>query len=202
MVACSVSISDERTASAVRALLEVLDIGSGYGSGYGSENGSILITDSPDADLSSYARAVLLTDSDDEADVSAGVTVVHLPLDYAVLADVLTGLASESGVLSADDKKEAEEQSIPEINNGEIKWRDMTVHLTEREFRLFEYLRSANGRIVSRGELMNAVWNEPDSDTNVADVYISYLRKKLVPVFGQGVLVSVRGQGYLLSLPM
>ena len=87
------------------------------------------------------------------------------------------------------------------IRDNTVEYNGREAHLTDREMMLFEYLLKKHGRVVSRSEIMADVWNEPDSETNVADVYVSYLKKKLVPVFGQGVLISVRGKGYILQLP-
>jgi len=192
VISCSVSVSDERIASAVKAILSLC--------GIGSENGSILITDSEDADVSSYSGAVILSQARTVPEERDGVKLLQLPLDYAGLVDALNALDSENAG-SAPVHPKAEEQMRPGIHDGMIQWQGKSVQLTGRELALFEYLCSARGRIVPRSELMNAVWNEAGGETNVADVYVSYLRKKLVPLFGQGVLVSVRGQGYLLNLP-
>jgi DNA-binding response OmpR family regulator len=74
------------------------------------------------------------------------------------------------------------------------------VVLTNKEFALLEYLMLRRGTCVSRVELLDAVWNlEPTQTTNIVDVYINYLRRKLHdPTPGQFIR-TVRGQGYLVS---
>lgn len=87
------------------------------------------------------------------------------------------------------------------------------VDLTVKEFALLEYLMRARGRICSRSELLREVWQmTPDAGTNVVDVYVNYLRKKL-SVQGNAeariagamfdadrVIETVRGEGY--SIPV
>jgi len=74
-----------------------------------------------------------------------------------------------------------------------------SIVLTNKEFSLLEHLMLNRGQCVSRVELLDAVWNlEPAQTTNIVDVYINYLRRKLKdPPPGQ-LIRTVRGQGYLV----
>lgn len=82
---------------------------------------------------------------------------------------------------------------------------DRFVDLTVKEFALLEYLFLRRGQCVSRGELLEQVWQMPAaSGTNVVDVYINYLRRKLSAAGpgGEGkedVIETVRGAGYRLG---
>jgi DNA-binding response OmpR family regulator len=81
----------------------------------------------------------------------------------------------------------------------------MPVELTVKEFCLLEYLLQHRGRCCSRSELLREVWQmSPDAGTNVVDVYVNYLRKKLA--VGEGatsaVIETVRGEGYQVGRPM
>lgn len=71
------------------------------------------------------------------------------------------------------------------------------VEFTTKEFALLEYLLLNSGRPVSRQELLKQVWRVvPDAGTNVVDVYINYLRRKL-GVFEKSELIeTLRGEGY------
>ena len=72
------------------------------------------------------------------------------------------------------------------------------VELTTKEFALLEYLMQGRGRTCSRTELLREVWQmSPDAGTNVVDVYVNYLRKKLG---GSEVVETVRGEGYAMGL--
>jgi len=73
------------------------------------------------------------------------------------------------------------------------------VDLTKREFDLLAALAENNGVVLSRQRLLELVWGyDFDVDTNVADVFISYLRRKLEPEGVPRVIHTVRGIGYLL----
>jgi two-component system copper resistance phosphate regulon response regulator CusR len=71
--------------------------------------------------------------------------------------------------------------------------------LTNREFEVLEYLMRSRGRVVSRVILTERVWDmDFDSGTNVVDVVINRLRRKIDDDFSPKLLHSVRGVGYAL----
>lgn len=79
---------------------------------------------------------------------------------------------------------------------------DRMVDLTPREFALLEFLMRNVGRTLSRARIAEAVWNyQFDSNTNVVDVYVNYLRRKLGALTDGTELVTVRGVGYRLDPP-
>ena len=70
------------------------------------------------------------------------------------------------------------------------------LELTATEYRLLEYLARRARTIVSREQLADQVWgDEYDPFSNLADVYVSYLRRKL----GRPLVHTVRGMGYMLK---
>jgi len=72
---------------------------------------------------------------------------------------------------------------------------DRNIELTAREFALLEHLLRHAGQVLSREQLLSHVWGyDFDPGSNVVDVYIRYLRKKL----GDDVVDTVRGMGYRL----
>jgi DNA-binding response OmpR family regulator len=71
------------------------------------------------------------------------------------------------------------------------------IALTNKEFALLEHLLLHRGQCISRVELLDAVWNmEPAQTTNIVDVYVNYLRRKLKDPPPGFLLRTVRGQGY------
>jgi two-component system OmpR family response regulator len=77
---------------------------------------------------------------------------------------------------------------------------DRSVELSERELAVLQCLARQPGRVVSRSELLEEVWGADFAgSSNVVDVYVGYLRKKLERPFGRRVIRTVRGRGYLLE---
>jgi DNA-binding response OmpR family regulator len=73
------------------------------------------------------------------------------------------------------------------------------VKLTAREFELLAYLMRHPDRVLSRAQILNAVWGyDYDPGTNVLDVYIGYLRRKLANADGEAPIQTVRSAGYRL----
>jgi DNA-binding response OmpR family regulator len=74
------------------------------------------------------------------------------------------------------------------------------IELTSKEFALLEYLMRNAGRRVTRSMIVEHVWNLSfDTTTNVVDVYVNYLRKKVDRGFSMALIHTVRGVGYELS---
>ena len=74
------------------------------------------------------------------------------------------------------------------------------LELTTREYALLEYLMTNQGKTVSRVDIAEKVWDlHFDTNTNIIDVYINYLRNKMDKPFGQKLLHTVVGMGYLLQ---
>jgi len=79
---------------------------------------------------------------------------------------------------------------------------DVPVELSPREFALLEYLLRHAGDVVPRRTLRDHVWNYgADGTSNVVDVYIGYLRRKLEVPFGRPLIRTVRGVGYAVMVP-
>jgi two-component system, OmpR family, copper resistance phosphate regulon response regulator CusR len=74
------------------------------------------------------------------------------------------------------------------------------IELTTKEFSLLEHLMRHTEKVVDRNSIAKQVWgSEFDPDSNVIDVYINHLRKKIDTPFKFKVLKTVVGQGYLLN---
>ncbi|GBE21616.1 transcriptional regulatory protein TcrA [bacterium BMS3Bbin01] len=76
---------------------------------------------------------------------------------------------------------------------------DEEIRLTPKEFSLLEHLMRYPGEVLSKLDILNAVWDWGfDGDPNVVEVYIGYLRKKIDAPFGRRSIETVRGVGYRL----
>lgn len=80
----------------------------------------------------------------------------------------------------------------------EIQKGDTIVELTKKEYQLLEYLIRNKNCVVTRDQILNSVWGyDYVGDTNVVDVYISYLRNKLEDGVNEKYINTVRGIGYV-----
>jgi DNA-binding response OmpR family regulator len=78
-----------------------------------------------------------------------------------------------------------------------VKRSDRSIELTPKEFALLEYLMLNAGQDVSRSSIIHNVWKlSADTMTNVVDVYINYLRRKIDLNTSDRVIHTVRGAGY------
>jgi DNA-binding response OmpR family regulator len=76
-----------------------------------------------------------------------------------------------------------------------------TIELTNKEFALLEHLMLNRGHCISRVELLDSVWKmEPAQTTNIVDVYVNYLRRKLKDPPPGRLIRTVRGQGYIVPV--
>lgn len=74
------------------------------------------------------------------------------------------------------------------------------IHLREREFRLLEYFLRHQNQMITRGMLLEGVWNHRfDPNTNVIEVHVSNLRQQIDRDFDKPLLHTIRGAGYMLS---
>jgi len=76
------------------------------------------------------------------------------------------------------------------------------IPLTSKEFALLELFLLRAPELVTRSEIVEHVWDcHFDSETNLVEVYINRLRKKLEPAQSVKLLHTVRGVGYRLGMP-
>jgi DNA-binding response OmpR family regulator len=88
------------------------------------------------------------------------------------------------------------------INTDErsVKRSDKTIELTATEYRLLEFLVKNRNHMLSRIEILENVWNiDFNMGTNVVDVYINYLRKKIDKDFELKLIHTVVGMGYIFK---
>jgi DNA-binding response OmpR family regulator len=80
-------------------------------------------------------------------------------------------------------------------------WRgDGEIELTPRQFSLLEFLMHHPGEVMSKSEILDHVWDYAfDGDSNIVEVYVGYLRKKIDAPFGRSAIETLRGVGYRLD---
>ncbi len=107
--------------------------------------------------------------------------------------------------------RRADQPEASRIEKGDLKldlrshrvWRgEKSVELSSREFALLEYFVRNQGQVLSRQQILSAVWDYAfDPGSNVVDVYVSYLRNKLDRRGEPSLISTVRGAGYRFEPP-
>jgi len=107
--------------------------------------------------------------------------------------------------------RRADQQMSSSIELGDLRidllahrvWRaGEPVELSRREFALLEYFARNSGQLLSRQQIMSAVWEyDFEGESNVVDVYVRYLRQKLDRPGAPSFLTTVRGSGYRFEPP-
>ncbi len=106
---------------------------------------------------------------------------------------------ADFGVRVAKHRKSAADSLILNEKEHTVSYKRETVELTKREFALLMYLIGNKGVTVTRAQAAKAVWEKEDTDTNIVDVYVRYLREKLDERFGIKLISTVRGIGYTIK---
>ncbi|AIG25259.1 DNA-binding response regulator [Brevibacillus laterosporus] len=155
---------------------------------------------------------LILTAKEDELDKILGLELgaddyITKPFSpREVVARVKAILRRFNAKPEPDQEKEEERQySFGEIviypEKYEVFLRDEKVELTPKEFELLQYLASNVGRVLTRDQLLNAVWNyDFVGDSRIVDVHVSHLREKLEQdTKNPRYIKTVRGLGYKLE---
>jgi len=147
----------------------------------------------------SDACVVMLTARDDVADRLRGL---HSGADDYVLKpfELPELVARVTAVLRRLGRAPAAAQVgdlLVDADSGVVRYADQQVDVTATEFRLLCYLAARRGRVVSKTQILTAVWGYEDYDPNLVEVHVSALRRKLESC-GLRLLHTVRGRGYVL----
>lgn len=145
---------------------------------------------------------LLLTARDAIADRVAGLD--SGANDYLVKPFALEELSARLRVLTrsqfgAGDSRLVAGDLTLDTGTRRVKRGGAEIALSAREYALLEYLMHNKGIVLSREKIENHVWNfDYEGGTNVVDVYIRYLRKKIDDGHERKLIHTVRGMGYVL----
>lgn len=119
------------------------------------------------------------------------------PFAFAELLARIRALGRRSGE-PAERRLAAGDLELDELRHV-AHVRQRTVDLSAREFALLAYLIRHAGQVLTRQQILDGVWGaEPDVYSNVVDLYVHYLRRKLGELDRADLLRTVRGVGYML----
>lgn len=86
------------------------------------------------------------------------------------------------------------------LDTKEVSREGTVINLTAKEFQLLEYLLRNKNRVVSRADIAVNVWDiDFDTNTNIIDVYINYVRNKVDKPFEKKLIQTQVGMGYILK---
>lgn len=88
------------------------------------------------------------------------------------------------------------------LDTKEVTRAEQTISLTAKEFQLLEYFMRNRNRVLSRADIAERVWEiDFDTQTNVIDVYVNYLRNKIDKKFDTRLIHTQVGMGYIMKEP-
>lgn len=158
---------------------------------------------------------LMLTARDDEFDKVLGLelgaddymTKPFSPREVVARVKAILRRTASVNTDSEKQKDEVEHLRIGEVDiypeNYEAYFKEKALELTPKEFELLVYLARHKSRVLSREQLLSAVWNyDFVGDTRIVDVHISHLREKIESNTRKPVYIkTIRGLGYKLEEP-
>lgn len=146
---------------------------------------------------------LMLTARDTTDDIVAGLDAgsddyLTKPFAFAELSARVRALARRIGRDRGAELVVADLRMDPLLRKV---WRgDKEIELTIKEYGLLEFLMRNAGMVVTRNMIAEKVWEHSfESFTNIIDVYVNYVRKKVDKGFDRKLIHTVRGQGYTLK---
>ncbi|HSJ65441.1 MAG TPA: response regulator transcription factor [Gemmatimonadaceae bacterium] len=121
------------------------------------------------------------------------------PFEYSELLARVKALLRRATLAAASTQLRVRDLLLDPITR-KVEKGGRPVELTHKEYALLEYLMRNEGRPVTRQQIATAVWKAaPEPETNVVDVYINYLRRKLGDSRDDPLVRTVRGVGYMIK---
>jgi two-component system response regulator ArlR len=151
-----------------------------------------------------HTPVIMLTAKDDVSDKVSGLD--SGADDYVTKPFAIEELLARIRVAVSRTRRRAQsvglEAGLLKIDNNahKVLYGGEEINLTGREYDLLLYLMENRGIALSRDKILNEVWGfSYMGETNVVDVYVSYLRAKLDQRFAVDMIKTVRGVGYIIE---
>jgi len=147
---------------------------------------------------------ICLTACDEEVTIVQGLDMgaydyVTKPFNIQILLAKIGSLLRRTNMLEENSEKIDAEDFILNMSKSTIEKGEKIIELTKNEYKIIKYLLKNRGKIVSRDEIMRYLWDDESFiDDNTLTVNITRLRNKLEELNLKELLVTKRGQGYIL----
>ena len=149
---------------------------------------------------------IIVTSKDNEIDElislnNGGDQYVTKPYNIQILLAKISGLLKRSKNINTNQNKIDCGKFILNISKSLIEKEDAKIELTKNELKILHFLILNKGKIVSRDEIINYLWDsESFIDDNTLTVNITRLRTKLEEIDLKDIIQTKRGQGYILEI--
>ena len=121
------------------------------------------------------------------------------PFDFKELLSRVKALIKRSNqtILDAQVLKFADLEM--DLNSSLVSRAGLMIHLTSKEFQLLEYFLRNQEKVISKAEIAENIWEvEDENSSNLIEVYVNYLRKKVDKGFSSKLIHTQFGMGYIL----
>lgn len=148
---------------------------------------------------------IIITSRDNEIDelISINYGADHYitkPFNIQILLAKIGSVLRRSNESNKLKEKIDAKDFILNISNSTIEKNNKIIELTKNEYKILKYLIENRGKIVSREEIMDSLWeSESFIDDNTLSVNITRLRNKLAELDLKEIIETRRGQGYILK---
>ncbi|MGQ2983401.1 response regulator transcription factor [Flavobacterium sp.] len=152
-----------------------------------------------------YVPILMLTALDSSENIVSGLNsgaddYMAKPFKFTELEARINALARRAGQSQKPAEMIVVDDLEMDMNSKKVTRAGDAIQLTAKEFLLLYYLAKNSGIILSREKILDNVWNiNFDMNTNVVDVYINYLRKKIDKPYEHKLIHTIKGLGYVIN---
>ena len=147
---------------------------------------------------------IIITSRDSEIDELLSINYgadhyITKPFNIQILLEKIAGLLKRANMAGVSQEKIDCKEFILNISKSILEKEGKEIELTKNEFRILKYLVQNRGKIVSREDIMECLWDsESFIDDNTLTVNITRLRNKMGEIGLKEIIETRRGQGYIL----
>ena len=142
--------------------------------------------------------AEIITNTAPDAEKVVCYRYIEVPFDGAMLFERPIDASKLCDGLTRTQKREKDAQGLV-IGGDSVTCHGEKIDLSKKELELLMLLYEKKGEVVCRSEAQSRVF-PGETDSNIVDVYISYLRKKIDLRFDTRMIITVRNKGYMLKI--